>query len=234
MDFFGGRSDRAIDVFRGTFSFPNSILFTISSSYGFLFLLAPVITSYFVRIDYQLDTWKMILPRTSNRGALLCGKLVALFGYLGLLIVLVGIIVGILGIIGSFWLNTSFFQFESLQFTLEKQEIIIEIFVFLIWYVSIATFLTISTRSIIAGTFGTFAVLAFCNFIRAYSPEYISIYFAPSHFGNLIPGLDAIVGVHTARPGCSSIISWIVVSAHILAGFLLSYLILMRQNFASK
>lgn len=232
---FDENRERALTNFQANLAFPNSIFLTLSITYSFLFLLAPVITAYFIGTDYQSDTWKMILPRTSKRNLLLSCKILNLWIYLLLLFFISLILIHICSFVAVLWLKTSFIQEDVWQIPYDKQQKVLEIIFFAIWYVSLGTLLTIVSRSIIAGAMITFVVFIICNLISAYSPEIISIWFAPTHFKNLIPQPPSPIPIYEAtRPTFSTTISWIVVITHIVVNSILSYFFLSRQDFSAK
>jgi ABC-type transport system involved in multi-copper enzyme maturation permease subunit len=232
---FDSNTERAIKVFNEVFSFPSLVKSVVGMSFILWLFLAATITSHLIGADYQSNTWKMILPRTPQRNLLLTCKIINLVMYLAFAIFVLLVSVTIVGLFGAFWLNTSFFRFDSWQFQFEDQKAIVEIFAFLFWYVSVAALFTIISRSIIVGTFASFAFYILCVMVRAYSPEEFSMWFAPTHFGNLIPRPQSIVEIiDSSRPSLSVLASWIILSVHILGNLILSYFILSRQEFSGE
>lgn len=226
---------KAFQSYQETFAFPNSIFSLTSICRGLFFLLIPAITGYLIGSDYQQDTWKMILPRTPQRGILLLGKILNLAIYLLFLSLIIISVIFICSLIGAIWLQTSFIQITDWEFSTDKQAKILETFIFIVWYVSVGVMITIISRSIIVGTFSCFVVYIFCYLIQVNSPEYISIGFAPTHFMNLVPKAKTEVIIYDSlRPNCSILISWSVISFHIFGAFLVSYLVLKKQEFSSK
>lgn len=229
---FGENKDRALTVFRETLSFPNSIPFALFSCYGLFYLLLPAITAQNLGIDYQLDTWKMILPRISNRNALLFAKIINTSLFLLSLIVLVFLVVNCLGLISSFYLGKSFFQFEYWNMRMAKVAAVTEFVVFVVWYFAVAVAMMVLTKSILFGTMATISVAAFCGLIRDYSPEYLSIWFAPTHFQNLVQVVNgSLPQVNSVKIHVSVYTSWTIVIFQIALLFLLSFIVFKRQDF---
>ncbi len=228
----GENRDMALVVFRETISFPNSIPFAVVSCYGLFYFLLPAITAQCIGVDYQLDTWKMILPRIPNRSSLLFAKIINTSIFLLVLIVLVVLFVNVLGLISSFYLGESFLQFEYWNMKPEKVAAVVEFVVFVIWYLAVAVAMTILTKSILFGTMGTISVAAFCGLIREYSPEYLSIWFAPTHFQNLIQvANDGSGPIKPTILSVSIFTSWTIVIIQIVVLFLLSFIVFKRQDF---
>lgn len=234
---FDSNKTKALQTYEKIFAFPNSLYSVLSLSYSFYFFLIPVITSQIIGSDYRLDTWKMILPRISRRTALLTGKLLNLALYLIFLLLIAAIIYHICTIIGALWLGTTVFSATSFETGHDLRlglTSVLATLSFIVWYISIGTLITIISRSVIVGTFSCFVIFAISNLIRSYSPEYISIWLAPSHFRNLVPAPEYSVAVFDGRPNCTAFFSWFVVSAHILIAFLASFFVFEKQEFASK
>lgn len=235
---FDSDTAKALVSFQDTFAFPNSVFSLVSLSYTIFFFLTPPVTALLIGADYQFDTWKMVLPRTPKRGSILFAKTCALVIYLLYLFAIVIVIYQICSIVGAIWLNTSPFSnshFLTIEGPREGFTNMLASFSFITWYVSIGIFTTIISRSVMIGTFSSFFSFAICNLIKAYSPAAISIWFAPTHFGNLIPRPESIVPIFdSSRPDCSTFISWIVVLSHIFGAYLISLIVLKKQQFTSR
>ena len=224
-----GSTERKIVLraFQDIFAFPNSIVSALEiCRFLFLFII-PTAVGYFVGADYQLNTWKMILPRTPQRSLLLICKILNISILLSFLFIIVFASVLISGVFGAFWLETSIFQSGNLKISIENQATVLGDISFIFWYISVAVLITIISRSIIIAAFATFVFYIFCNLIQSYSTELISIWFAPTHFGNLIPKTST-------RPNVSSLFSWVIIIVHITANFVVSFIVLKKQDFSSK
>ncbi|MBV6496683.1 MAG: hypothetical protein JFAIHJKO_01811 [Pyrinomonadaceae bacterium] len=235
---FGSDRAQAVKAYQDDFAFPASLLSSLSISHTIALILLPTITAFVVGSDYHLDTWKMILPRSPLRLRLLAGKLIALMVFVCYLFLFVVAILHICTLFGAYWLNTpmSFTEFlgdpENLRESLRRM---LSTFAFIFWYSSVATFLTILSRSLLIGASCPLFVYFLCNLIRAYSPGYVSVVLAPTHFGNLLPRAENIVPIVDAtRPDVWFGVSWLIVLTHLLGIFLVCHIILKRQEFASR
>ena len=224
-----------ITEFERVFSFPNSLVTSLEISQFLFIFLVPTAVGYYVGQDYQLNTWKMILPRTPQRGLLLLSKSVNVGLLLaGLFLIVFGCYI-ICGLIGALWLDASIISDSVFQISFENQQKLLNSLSFILWYVSVSVLITILSRSVVIAASCSLVFYLFCSLIQSYSPEFISVWFAPTHFGNLIPvPPDMVLEAGSSRPNISPIISWMVVTFHIGANILISYIALLRQEFSGN
>ncbi len=217
--------------FEKAFSFPNSLVNSLDRSQILFLFVIPAAVGYYIGQDYQLNTWKMILPRTPQRGILLLGKSLNVIILLTSLFLIIFGGYLICGVVGALWLDTSIIGDSVFHLTLENQLIVLESIAFIFWYLSVSILITIVSRSVIMAASFSLAFYFFCVLIQIYSPEIISVWFAPTHFSNLIT-VPTKPGITDFRPSVAPIVSWMVVIVHIIANLLISYIVLMRQEFS--
>jgi ABC-type transport system involved in multi-copper enzyme maturation permease subunit len=234
-EFIGLSSELASTKYQERLSFPISILNSFSLSFIHLIFLTPIISAYMVGSDYQLNTWKMILPRNPQKGLILSGKLINLVIYLFGLFLISLFITHIFSLFGMLWLKVPFFQLNESTLMFEKQSWALDITVFVIWCASVSVLVTLISRSVSIGSSVTFGILILSYLVSKHTADYISMWFVFSHFGNLISKPQSSVELfNVARPSFSVLFSWSVVTGNIVLNLLIGYVVLKKQQFSSS
>lgn len=230
-EFIGLSSESAFVKYQERLSFPISILNSFSLSFLYLIFLTPLISAYTVGSDYQLNTWKMILPRNPQKGLLLFCKLINLGIYLLGLFLISLVITHIFSLFGMIWLKVPFFQTIEGTLLFEKQSFALDITVLVVWCASVSVLVTLITRSISIGSSVTFGILILTYMVNKNAPEYVSMWFVFSHIGNLLSKSQSGV---TAQHSFSVLFSWCVVMGNVMLNLLIGYLALRKQQFSSS
>lgn len=223
---------RAVDSFRESLAFPSFIYTAFSSSFMFVLFLGPGIVATIVGQDYQSDTWKTLVPRLSDRRMVMIAKTISAILAITLLITLGLIVMGVGGFISSTILSTPFTYWPESDAIRSFGEGITEFTAFFAWYLSAGVLLVIISRSAMIGAFAMLAFYFICVFIRMYSPEYLAIFFAPSHFTNLAPLIQSdVVLSGRNRLNFPWQLSWLVVGIHVIGQIVTGVTIFKRQDF---
>jgi ABC-type transport system involved in multi-copper enzyme maturation permease subunit len=231
----GGEKSKVLQAFNDTFAFPNSIFTAIGIAQFLFIFIVPTAVGYFIGIDYQINTWKMILPRTPQRWKLLTSKILNVLIFLAFIFCIIWLSVFISALFGSIWFDVPIFQTENVTTSIETQTRTIGDIAFIIWYISLAVLITICSRSLLIAGFATFAFYIFCNLMRSYSPEFISIWFAPTHFGNLIVApISEHNLIDASRPDVSVIFSWTIIILHMFVNLIISFFVINKQEFSGE
>ncbi len=234
-EFIGLSSESAFTKYQERLSFPISILNSFSLSFMYLIFLTPVISAYLTGSDYQLNTWKMILPRNPQKGLLLSGKLINLVIYLFGLFLISLFITHIFSLFGMLWLKVPFFQTNESNLLFEKQSWALDITVFVVWCASVSVLVTLISRSVSIGSSVTFGVLVLSYLVSKHANEYVSMWFVFSHFGNLLSKPQSSIELYNvARPNFSVFFSWGVVTGNIALNLLIGYTAFEKHQFSSS
>ncbi len=223
---------RSMDSYHESLAFPGLVFTSLGTSYILMLVLGPAIVALVFGQDYSSDTWKMILPKVSSRYRLYLAKSLTAFAGVAFIILLGQITLGVGSAIASAKIGARFFFVPEPELLHFGMEIGIETIVFTLWYTTLSAVLVIASRSQLVGAFATLSAYFGFVFIRMYSPEYIALWFAPSHFSNLLPEFyrDGLIhGGH--RLSVASSISWLITGAHLFAQILLGSAVLKKQDF---
>jgi len=227
--------ERAVETFAESFNFPASVFTSIASSFVLFLFLWPAIAAKVIGGDYEADTWKMILPRSPQRWRLLTGKVLVLLILILVLLVADFVFLNIGALIVAGRLDIPFVSAPFVSLERKHVEVAAQFLSFVLWYTSATVLFTVISKSAFTGAFAALSFYFVCVFIRSYSPEMLSILFAPSHFSNLIPPEESVVVfAGGSRLHISYALSWVAVLFHVFGNLILSYVWLEKQNFDSS